>query len=66
MAESELCVLARQCLTRRIPDPTALLAQDGAAWERQRNAAECRVDRRFTTHDARIKLQRLYPSIQLG
>jgi len=65
MAEIELSVLARQCLDRRIPDP-ARLAQEGAAWERQRNAAQCRVDWRFTTHDARIKLKRLYPSIQLG
>ena len=65
MAEIELSVLARQCLDRRIPDSTTL-AQEVAAWERQRNAAQCRVDWRFTTHDARIKLKRLYPSIQLG
>jgi hypothetical protein len=37
-----------------------------AAWERQRHAAQCRVDWRFTTHDARLKLKRLYPPIQLG
>jgi hypothetical protein len=37
-----------------------------AAWERQRNAAQCRVNWRFTTPDARIKLKRRYPSIQLG
>lgn len=65
MAEIELSVLTRQCLDRRIPDPTTL-AQEVAAWEHQRNAAQCRVDWRFTTHDARIKLKRLYPSIQLG
>ena len=65
MAEIELSVLARQCLDRRIPDPTTL-TQEGAAWERQRNAAQCRVDWRFTTQEARIKLKRLYPSIQLG
>jgi DDE superfamily endonuclease len=65
MAEIELSVLATQCLDRRIPDPTTL-AREVAAWERQRNAAQCRVDWRFTTHDARIKLKRLYPSIQLG
>lgn len=64
-AEIELSVLARQCLARRIPDP-ATRAQEVAAWERQRNAAQCRVDWRFTTHDARLKLKRLYPSIQLG
>lgn len=65
MAEIERSVLARQCLDRRIPDPTTL-AQEVAAWERQRHAAQCRVDWRFTTHDARLKLKRLYPSIQLG
>ena len=65
MAETEFSVLARQCLDRRIPDPTTLI-QEVAAWQQQRNAAECRVDWRFTTEDARIKLKRLYPSIQLG
>ena len=65
MAETELSVLAAQCLNRRLPDP-AILTQEVAAWERQRNTAKCRVDWRFTTHDARIKLKRLYPSIQLG
>lgn len=65
MAETELSVLATQCLDRRIPDPTTL-TQEVAAWERQRNTAQCRVNRRFTTPDARIKLKRLYPSIQLG
>jgi hypothetical protein len=65
MAETELSVLARQCLNRRIAD-LCLLRREVAAWERQRNAAEGRVDWRFTTQDARIKLKRLYPSIQLG
>jgi hypothetical protein len=50
---------------RRMPDSTTL-TQEVAAWERPRNPAKCRVDWRFTTHDARIKLKRLYPSIQLG
>jgi hypothetical protein len=65
MAETELSVLATQCLDRRIPNSTTL-TQEVAAWERQRNAAQCRVNWRFTTPDARIKLKRLYPSIQLG
>ena len=65
MAETELSVLATQCLDRRMPNPL-ILPQEGAAWERRRNAAKCRVDWRFTTQDARIKLKRLYPSIQLG
>jgi len=65
MAETARSVLATPCLARRIPDPTTL-TQEVAAWERRRNAAKCRVDWRFTTHDASIKLKHLYPSIQLG
>jgi hypothetical protein len=64
MAETELSVLARQCLDRRIPDATTL-TQEIAAWERHRNEAKYRIDWRFTTEDARIQLKRLYPSIQL-
>ena len=62
MAETELSVLGRQCLDRRIPD-RATLTREVAAWEKDRNESCVRVDWRFTTADARIKLQRLYPSI---
>jgi len=34
-----------------------------AAWERQRNEAEARIDWRFTTDNARLKLKKLYPTI---
>jgi hypothetical protein len=64
-AETALSILATPCLAERFPDPTTL-AQEVAAGEHRRNATTCRVDWRFTTHDARIKLKRLYPSIQLG
>jgi transposase len=64
MAETALSVLTTQCLNRRIPDLTTL-RQEGAARERQRNQAQSTVDWRFTTPEARIKLKRLYPSIQL-
>ena len=63
IAEIELSVLGRQCLDRRIPDKAAL-AGEVAAWQERRNAAGGTVDWRFTTDDARIKLKRLYPSIQ--
>jgi hypothetical protein len=63
MAEIELSVLARQCLDRRIPDRETW-KQEVAAWERRRNQGNHSVDWRFTTADARIKLKRLYPSIQ--
>ena len=62
MAEIELSVLARQCLAGRIPDK-ATLQEQVMAWEQERNQHTVRVDWRFTTADARIKLKRLYPSI---
>jgi len=64
MAETDLRVLARPCVDRRIPDAT-ILTQEMAAWERHRHAAGCRVEWRFTTAEASIQLKRLYPSIQL-
>ena len=63
MAETELSTLTRQCLDRRIPDRQSLI-HEVAAWEASRNDAEATVDWQFTTKDARIKLKRLYPSIQ--
>jgi hypothetical protein len=63
MAEIELSVLSRQCLDRRIADRQTL-EQEVLAWERRRNAESCRIDWRFTTADARIKLKHLYPVIQ--
>lgn len=64
VAECELSVLARQCLDRRIPD-VATLTQEVAAWEKTRNAAVVKVDWQFTTADARVKLKKLYPTVQL-
>jgi len=63
IAEIELSVLSRQCLNRRVPDD-ATLTSDVTAWYERRNGADSTVDWRFTTADARIKLKRLYPSIQ--
>ena len=63
IAESELSVLARQCLDRRIPDK-ATLEQEAAAWQVRRNAACVTVDWQFTTTDARISLKRLYPALK--
>ncbi len=64
IAELELSVLSRQCLDRRIPDRVTL-EQGVAAWETARNALGGKVDWRFRTEDARIKLKRLYPSIDV-
>ena len=63
MAEIELGVLAGQCLDRRIPDQETL-EREAAAWQQRRNQQGIRVNWRFTTQDARIKLKSLYPSIQ--
>ena len=63
MAEIELGVLARQCLDRRIPGQV-VLEQETKAWQNQRNRDSIRVDWRFTTKDARIKLKSLSPSLQ--
>ena len=63
MAEIEIGVMSRQCLDRRIPDQRTL-RREVAAWQAQRNQDAIRVDWRFTTEDARIKLKSLYPSIQ--
>lgn len=63
MAETELGILSRQCLDRRLPDHDTL-TREVSAWEHQRNDAECKVHWQFTTADARIKLRRLYPVIE--
>lgn len=64
MAETELSVLGRQCLDRRIADK-AHLAHEVAAWQARRNRAEVTMQWRFTTADARIKLTHLYPIVHV-
>jgi hypothetical protein len=64
MAEIEFSALFRQCLNRRIPTNEKLI-REVTAWYRRRNENSVGVDWRFTTEDARIKLKRLYPQIQL-
>ena len=62
MAETELSVLSRQCLDRRI-DGKDTMTSEVAVWEQNRNTNQSKIDWQFTTADARIKLKRLYPSI---
>ena len=59
----ELSVVNRQCLNCHLPDQDTL-KQEIAAWQQERNKRSYSVNWRFTTPDARIKLKRLYPSIQ--
>jgi len=61
MAEIELSILQRQCLARRLGD-RATMEHEAAAWVAERNGAHQRIDWRFTTADARIKLKHLYPT----
>jgi len=63
IAEIELKALSTQCLGRRIA-MIGELTSEVAAWERRRNTEACKVDWRFTTTDARIKLKSLYPLFQ--
>lgn len=62
MAETELSVLGRQCLNRRIPDADTL-AQEVAAWQERRDRTRTTIRWQFTAQDARIKLRRLYPEL---
>jgi DDE superfamily endonuclease len=59
--ELEFSVLCRQCLSGHIPDKERLSRESGA-WEQERNAGAATVHWRFTSEDARKKLERLYPS----
>jgi DDE superfamily endonuclease len=63
MAEIELSALARQCLSRRMGTQEEL-EREVLAWQKQRNEESITVNWRFTTADARIKLKRLYPSLE--
>jgi hypothetical protein len=63
MAEIELAALGKQCLGRRIGS-RAELAREVGAWEEERNERQVEVHWQFTTSKARIKLRKLYPSIQ--
>ena len=63
MAEIEFAALARQCLSRRIATQEEL-EREVHAWQRSRNEEAPTINWRFTTADARIKLKRLYPSLE--
>ena len=64
IAEIELSVLEAQCLRRRIASQE-LLASETTAWEELRNQAKAQIRWQFTTADARIKLLRLYPVLNI-
>ncbi|MCD6146686.1 MAG: IS630 family transposase [Thermoplasmata archaeon] len=63
MAEIELNVLTGQCLNRRIDD-IAVVRKEARAWQEYRNNKNAKVNWQFTAKDARIKLSRLYPTLE--
>jgi len=62
MAEIELHVLNGQCLKRHL-STMQQVQEEVTAWQMNRNSKNNKINWRFTTKDARIKLKRLYPSI---
>jgi hypothetical protein len=64
MAEIELNVVTGQCLNRRI-DNIKLVRKEVTAWAKFRNNKNAKVNWQFTTEDARIKLYRLYPTLEI-
>jgi hypothetical protein len=63
MAEIELNVINNRGLSPRIP-AIEQMRKETAAWNRRRNKEACKINWRFTTADARIKLKRLYPNFE--
>ena len=61
MAEIELNILVRQCLSRRIASIEEMKELVNC-WQAQRNTNGAKIDWQFTTEQARIKLKRLYPT----
>ena len=62
MAEIELHVLMGQCLNRRLDTLEKVRRQTGA-WQTARNNMNATINWQFTTEDTRIKLKRLYPTL---
>jgi hypothetical protein len=63
MAETEISIMNRQCLDRRL-DSQGQITSEVAAWEDKRNARKARIHWTFTLTAARRKLRKLYPSIE--
>ncbi len=63
MAETGLNVLNGQWLNRRIYNINTV-KQEVEVWQDHRNSTKSFINWRFETKDARIKLKRLYPSIE--
>jgi hypothetical protein len=64
MAEIELNVMTRQCLSRRI-DTITKLRHELLAWESQRNSGNAKINWHFSIGDARERLASLYPKFEI-
>jgi hypothetical protein len=65
MAETEIGIMSRQCLDRRIDDAGVIRSEVGA-WEEERNGKGCKIHWTFTVAAARVKLKEIYPSVDRG
>jgi hypothetical protein len=63
MAEIEINALVNHGLSKWIPT-MARMKEEVGAWNTARNEMTKKIDWRFTSEDARIKLHRLYPLSQ--
>jgi len=63
MAEIELNVMTRQCLSRRI-ESIETLGKQLDAWEKDRNKTKDCISWQFTARDSRLKLKSLYPLVR--
>jgi hypothetical protein len=64
MAEIEIGIFERGCLGKRVASLDELKRRV-AALETERNAAHATIHWRFSTGDARLKLARLYPRLEV-
>ena len=62
MAEIELRILKKQCLSKRMPDKETMQEQV-EAWVADKNNKAEKTDWQFTIDKARTKLKRLYPKV---
>jgi transposase len=60
MAEIEINVLVNHGLSKRVP-AIEQMKNEVKAWNKLRNKTASKINWRFSTDDARIKLKRLYP-----
>jgi hypothetical protein len=61
LAEIELSILSKQCLSRRIPNEWTLITQI-VAWEQTRNEKKAKIRWNFTVEDAQNVFKERYPT----